>query len=294
MATPTAAATVERLRPPVVEWPGAGLRPGTGDRRPAPAGRAETQRQPSEHQQEGPRPRPGARPRPRPIGQGLSAARRRAAVRQGRQAAGQGGLPARAASRGRRPAQQAKPKKTKRRLYYIVDVPATQAQGRLVIDLARRERKPDGTRGPLRPWWHTPATAASKVDAEDLQVLELLQQTRDVHARHRPGPAAAATATSSRPGPARLPGAIRRFVLAAGRQAEVIERLCRTGRCRLRRTDGEDDPPGLRWDDGPPWQFWLDVRPESARQALDLARRPAPQARPDGPGRAAGDPARAC
>jgi hypothetical protein len=65
-------------------------------------------------------------------------------------------------------------------------------------------------------------------------------------------------------GPARLPGAIRRFILAPGRQVEIIERLCRTGRCRLRRTEGEDDPPGLRWDDGPPWQFWLDVRQDSA------------------------------
>ena len=31
---------------------------------------------------------------------------------------------------------------------------------------------------------------------------------------------------------------------------------------RLRRTDGEEDPPTLRWDDGPPWQFGLDVRPD--------------------------------
>ena len=123
-----------------------------------------------------------------------------------------------------------------------------------MIDLARRERKPDGTRGPLRPWWHTPATAASKVDAEDLQVLEHLQQGRDT----------AASGNGPNPrGPSRMPGAIRRFTLAPGRQVEVIERLCRTGRCRLRRTDGEEDPPGLRWDDGPPWQFWLDVRQES-------------------------------
>ena len=43
-------------------------------------------------------------------------------------------------------------------------------------------------------------------------------------------------------------------------QAEVVERLCRTGRCRLRRTEDEDDPPALRWDDGPPWEFWIDIR----------------------------------
>ncbi|WP_161602395.1 DEAD/DEAH box helicase [Tautonia marina] len=170
--------------------------------------------------------------------------------------------------KGQVPAAQNKPKKTKRRLYYIVDVPATQAQGRLVIDLARRERKPDGTRGPLRPWWHTPATAASKVDVEDLQILELLQQARDLGASASAGSGSGAGSSgggaSGSRGPAKLPGAIRRFVLAPGRQVEIIEKLCRTGRCRLRRTDGEDDPPGLRWDDGPPWQFWLDVKQDSA------------------------------
>ncbi len=42
-----------------------------------------------------------------------------------------------------------------------------------------------------------------------------------------------------------------------------MERLARTGRLRLRRTEGEDDPPTVRWDDGQPWRFALDVRSES-------------------------------
>jgi len=159
------------------------------------------------------------------------------------------------------PSTQAK-KKARRRLYYIIDVPATRATGRLVIDLARRERKPDGTRGPLKPWWHTPINAASKVDPEDLEILGLLEQARDPGAVIGNGRSHAIPPSPR--GPARLPGAIRRFVLSPGRHVEVIDRLCRTGRCRLRRTEGEEDPPGLRWDDGPPWQFWLDVRPEAS------------------------------
>ena len=35
------------------------------------------------------------------------------------------------------------------------------------------------------------------------------------------------------------------------------------GRLRLRRTDGEDEPPTVRWDDGLPWRFGLEVRSES-------------------------------
>ena len=42
-----------------------------------------------------------------------------------------------------------------------------------------------------------------------------------------------------------------------------MERLARTGRLRLRRTEGEDDPPTVRWDDGQPWRFCLDVRAEA-------------------------------
>ncbi len=45
-------------------------------------------------------------------------------------------------------------------------------------------------------------------------------------------------------------------------QAALVERLARTNRLRLRRTDGEEDPPTVRWDDGQPWRFLLEVRPE--------------------------------
>ncbi len=42
-----------------------------------------------------------------------------------------------------------------------------------------------------------------------------------------------------------------------------MERLAKTGRLRLRRTEGEDDPPTMRWDDGQPWRFCLDIRTEA-------------------------------
>ena len=54
---------------------------------------------------------------------------------------------------------------------------------------------------------------------------------------------------------------MRRFVLRKD-QAALVERLARTGRLRLRRTEGEEDPPTVRWDDGQPWRFSLDVRAE--------------------------------
>ena len=54
---------------------------------------------------------------------------------------------------------------------------------------------------------------------------------------------------------------MRRFVLRKD-QAALVERLARTGRLRLRRTEGEEDPPTVRWDDAQPWRFSLEIRPE--------------------------------
>ncbi len=66
----------------------------------------------------------------------------------------------------------------------------------------------------------------------------------------------------SRSGGDRALRGTRRFVLRKD-QAGMVERLARTGRLRLRRTEGEDDPPTVRWDDGQPWRFTLDVRAEA-------------------------------
>ena len=71
----------------------------------------------------------------------------------------------------------------------------------------------------------------------------------------------AGTATSPGRAASDLRG-IRRFVLRKD-QAGLIERLAKTGRLRLRRTEGEDDPPTMRWDDGQPWRFSLDIRTEA-------------------------------
>jgi superfamily II DNA or RNA helicase len=54
--------------------------------------------------------------------------------------------------------------------------------------------------------------------------------------------------------------------------------MCDTGRCRLRREQGEDRPPAIAWDDGPPWEFWLEVKPSPGGRYLTLdasLRRPA-------------------
>lgn len=160
----------------------------------------------------------------------------------------------------------------KRLLVYVLDVASTQAHNQIVIDLARRQRKPTGEWGPLRPWWYAPRAAHVKYDPEDRLLLALLDEA------HRASPAQASyTDSPTRNG---LPASsksvlpysttrlsndlrgIRRFILRKD-QAGLVERLAKTGRLRLRRTEGEDDPPTVRWDDGQPWRFALDIRTEA-------------------------------
>jgi superfamily II DNA or RNA helicase len=175
----------------------------------------------------------------------------------------------------------------KRLLVYVLDVAATLAQNQVVIDLARRQRKTTGEWGPLRPWYYAPHAAHVKYDPEDRLILALLDEaqgtaTHGVYsalasgARSTSGPAVTngtGAATGSRPvgthgsvasaraAAERALRGMRRFVLRKD-QAALVERLARTGRLRLRRTDGEEDPPTVRWDDGQPWRFSLEVRAE--------------------------------
>ena len=142
------------------------------------------------------------------------------------------------------------PKPAKRLLVYVVDAPATLAQGQIVVDLARRERRTNGERGPLKPWWNGQAPGAWRPDPEDRLLLALLDEAQVPPAAEGQAPVVVA-------GP---PASTRRYILDPARHLSIFERLCRAGRARLRRTDGEDDPPLLRWDDGPAWKFAIDVR----------------------------------
>ena len=172
----------------------------------------------------------------------------------------------------------------KRLLVYVLDVAATLAQNQVVIDLARRQRKTTGEWGPLRPWYYAPRAAHVKYDPEDRLILALLDEAQgtSAHAGYAPTAPGGAAGPGAAGGPEASNGAARsaygsaaaraaaeralrgtrRFVLRKD-QAGLVERLARTGRLRLRRTEGEDDPPTVRWDDGQPWRFALDIRSES-------------------------------
>jgi superfamily II DNA or RNA helicase len=170
----------------------------------------------------------------------------------------------------------------KRLLVYVLDVAATLAQNQVVIDLARRQRKTTGEWGPLRPWYYAPRAAHVKYDPEDRLILALLDEAQGITPQAGYSASgdpletsngaglglgagsramSAFNSSSARAAAERALRGTRRFVLRKD-QAALVERLARTGRLRLRRTEGEDEPPTVRWDDGQPWRFALEVRPE--------------------------------
>jgi superfamily II DNA or RNA helicase len=144
-------------------------------------------------------------------------------------------------------------------LVYVLDAPSTLNQNQVVITLARRQRRPGSERASLKPWWHVPGgIGPARPDPEDRPLLDMLEDARV------PPPPAPAPSDPQAALDAVLNGApagTNRYVIRPEVQGEVVERLAMTGRMRLRRTEDEDDPPTLRWDGGPPWEFWIDARP---------------------------------
>ena len=99
-------------------------------------------------------------------------------------------------------AARAKPinRNAKRLLVYVLDVAATQSHNQVVIDLARRQRKPTGEWGPLRPWWYAPRRRHVKYDPEDRLLLALLDEAHhgtSSHGAYAGGSTGNGTATST-------------------------------------------------------------------------------------------------
>ena len=139
--------------------------------------------------------------------------------------------------------------KAKRLLAYVLDIPATLAAGQVVIDLTRRARRPNGDWGPLKPWWHTPNLPVVRYDPEDRDLLTELVAAQN-----------STPASGGKPDGHGEAAGTRRFLLKPESQAGVVEILAKSNRLRLRRTDGEEDPPTVRWDDQGAWTFGLDAK----------------------------------
>ena len=129
-------------------------------------------------------------------------------------------------------------------LIYSIDADAVLNGGKLVIEVARRERKMNGEWSKLK----NQRLYSNEIDRfknpADRRVIGIL-----FGARQELGYSYSSYYDSS-------PG---RFTVPDPLWEVLLPLICGTERCFLRRLRAEDDVTPLEWDDGPPWELCLNV-----------------------------------
>ncbi|HEV3024576.1 MAG TPA: SNF2 helicase associated domain-containing protein, partial [Pirellulales bacterium] len=160
-----------------------------------------------------------------------------------------------------------------REIWYRVHVEASRGRGRLVIEFCQREARLNGELGKLKLLKIDGKEVASLADPIDRELLTLLlgSKAEDEYMPVYYGYGHESSLKSSR------------VQLTPEMAALALPRLCATGRCawiggdrsgQERAQQGaqqSDEPRALAWDDGPPWQFKLQVRPAAAKKSWALS-----------------------
>jgi hypothetical protein len=136
-----------------------------------------------------------------------------------------------------------------RQVYYFIDLPASQNQQGLILELYCREKGLNGE------WKKPKALKASEdllerlPDPADQQILSLLVgASGDLYGAYF-------GATHSR------------FCIRHPLEQMLMPLICRTGRCRLKYSPQLLGERAIAWDDGEAWQFWVQIRPHEYREA---------------------------
>lgn len=139
------------------------------------------------------------------------------------------------------------PRAGAREILYVLDLPQSGAQGSFVIEIGWRDRKADGEWGRYRTkaWLRDELGGATAPEDERLFTLVTGQP-------YEPAFGDRSVYAPAVPSPVALRGAL---------VDAVLPDLCAAGRCCLRTSPDEDVFQPLAWDDGPPWELQLDVRP---------------------------------
>lgn len=152
--------------------------------------------------------------------------------------------------------EQTRPWPATRELFYVVDVGITLSGNGLAVSLACRDVKQNGEWGKIRTNGF-PTVRLAQLSEPDRQIVALLVGARDVYSYY-------ATQYS---------GAPQSYKLFEPLDQSLMPMMCRTGRCRLRvstATQGKspaykDEMLPLEWDDGEPWEFWLELRRDESQ-----------------------------
>lgn len=154
--------------------------------------------------------------------------------------------------------EQARPWPPSRELFYVVDVSSTLLGGGLAISLAWREMKRNGEWGKIKTT-AVPTIRVAQLPEPDRQIIALLMGGREHYSygynyNYSYG--------------SQYSGAPNRYKLFEPLDQTLMPMMCKTGRCRLvsaaAQTEAyatpKDEMLTLDWDDGEPWEFWLEMR----------------------------------
>jgi superfamily II DNA or RNA helicase len=134
-----------------------------------------------------------------------------------------------------------------REVLYVIDIPATLNNQGLILELYSRERKINGE------WKKPRAMSASK------DLIQKLPNPAD-----REITSLLVGASSDTYGSYYFYGSSSsRFRILHPLEQILIPLICRTGRCRLKSSQivsGEITDIAIAWDEGEPWQFWVEIR----------------------------------
>jgi hypothetical protein len=131
---------------------------------------------------------------------------------------------------------------------YLIDLFSTSHQHRtLTIKLATQVQERTGSWGLPKPSQIKQSQIATFPDEEDRLIVQMLSGLR--HSQYY----------GDHDAPLE-----QGYALAASGFELILRRICQTGKCYAWRADENGTfYQRLTWDDGPPWELWLEVRPDA-------------------------------
>lgn len=142
-----------------------------------------------------------------------------------------------------------------RQIVYVLDLPATAAtdQG-LIIELGAQDVGNDETLQPVKPLRLAHARLPD-LPEPDRQIL------------HDLAGAERADVGYSRSGFGEIS---RRYLIPPAGYLTTLKSICLTGRAAVRREREDRNPHPLHWDEGRPWEFWVDLAPTEEPEIYQL------------------------
>ncbi|MBA7637350.1 hypothetical protein ES703_44993 [subsurface metagenome] len=137
-----------------------------------------------------------------------------------------------------------------RELFYVLDVPDTLRKGKPLLHLYFRDRKKDGSRGALRSRNISVKDLSLVPDARHRYMLAMLRELsiKQLHDSFRYFSSTTDSVLSD-------------YWLDIEMYLLLLPRMCETGSFCLKLTEGAGfDPVPVAWDNGPPWEFCLELR----------------------------------